>query len=128
MSGLPESGGWPIYEYATVGEILRMAGGERRWVQLYGRTAPTEINLCSCRGQPYGYPAEPSWQIQPPTPFVQILGNDSELEPWRLIGTRRETVSLIGSDKVEGTAVYGADNRKIGTVQRVMIDKISGKD
>jgi len=39
----------------------------------------------------------------------------------------RETVSLIGSDKVEGTAVYGADNRKIGTVQRVMIDKISGK-
>jgi hypothetical protein len=39
----------------------------------------------------------------------------------------RETVSLIGSDKVEGTAVYGADKRKIGTVQRVMIDKISGK-
>jgi hypothetical protein len=28
---------------------------------------------------------------------------------------------------VEGTAVYGADGRKIGTVQRVMIDKISGK-
>ena len=32
-----------------------------------------------------------------------------------------------GSDKVEGTAVYGADDRKIGTVQRAMIDKISGK-
>ena len=40
---------------------------------------------------------------------------------------RRETVSLIGSDKVEGTAVYGRDAEKIGTVQRVMIDKISGK-
>ena len=40
---------------------------------------------------------------------------------------RRETVSLIGSDKVDGTAVYGADERKIGSVQRVMIDKISGK-
>ena len=40
---------------------------------------------------------------------------------------RRETASLIGSDKVEGTAVYGPDDRKIGTVQRVMIDKISGK-
>jgi hypothetical protein len=25
---------------------------------------------------------------------------------------RRETVSLIGSDKVEGTAVYGADQKK----------------
>jgi hypothetical protein len=28
---------------------------------------------------------------------------------------------------VESTPVYGADDRKIGTVQRVMIDKISGK-
>jgi PRC-barrel domain len=35
--------------------------------------------------------------------------------------------SLIGSDKVEGTAVYGADEQRIGTIQRVMIDKISGK-
>jgi PRC-barrel domain len=43
------------------------------------------------------------------------------------VDDRRETVSLIGSDKVEGTAVYGEDNSKIGTVQRVMIDKISGK-
>jgi PRC-barrel domain len=34
---------------------------------------------------------------------------------------------LIGSDKVEGTAVYGADDNKIGSVQRVMIDKMSGK-
>ena len=43
------------------------------------------------------------------------------------IDDRRETVSLIGSDKVDGTAVYGADHNKIGSVQRVMIDKISGK-
>jgi hypothetical protein len=43
------------------------------------------------------------------------------------VDDRRETVSLIGSDKVEGTAVYGADDQKIGTVQRVMIEKISGK-
>lgn len=39
----------------------------------------------------------------------------------------RETGSLIGSDKVEGTAVYGADNEKIGSIERIMIDKISGK-
>src|ERR1039457_317034 len=38
-----------------------------------------------------------------------------------------ETVSLIGSDKVEGTVVYGADEKKIGKLERVMIDKISGK-
>jgi hypothetical protein len=40
---------------------------------------------------------------------------------------QRETTSLIGSDKVEGTAVYGADEQKIGSVERVMIDKLSGK-
>jgi hypothetical protein len=39
----------------------------------------------------------------------------------------RETGSLIGSDKVEGTAVYGADDAKIGSIERVMIDKMSGK-
>jgi len=39
----------------------------------------------------------------------------------------KETTSLIASDKVEGTAVYGADQRKIGSLERVMIDKISGK-
>jgi hypothetical protein len=39
----------------------------------------------------------------------------------------RKTTSLIGSDKVEGTAAYGADHEKIGSIERVMIDKISGK-
>jgi hypothetical protein len=39
----------------------------------------------------------------------------------------KETVSLIASDKVEGTAVYGTDDKKIGKLERVMIDKISGK-
>ena len=40
---------------------------------------------------------------------------------------QKETGNLIGSDKVEGTAVYGADDAKIGSIERVMIDKISGK-
>jgi hypothetical protein len=40
---------------------------------------------------------------------------------------QRETVSLIGSDKVQGTAVYDADGNKIGSVERVMIEKISGR-
>jgi len=39
----------------------------------------------------------------------------------------KETGNLIGSDKVEGTAVYGPDETKIGWIERVMIDKISGK-
>lgn len=39
----------------------------------------------------------------------------------------RETGNLIGSDKVEGTAVYGTDGQRIGSIERVMIDKVSGK-
>ena len=39
----------------------------------------------------------------------------------------RETGNLIGSDRVDGTAVYGADGQKIGSIERVMIDKVSGK-
>lgn len=39
----------------------------------------------------------------------------------------RETGNLIGSDKVEGTTVYGADANKIGSIERVMIDKVSGR-
>ena len=38
-----------------------------------------------------------------------------------------ETGSLIGSDKVEGTAVYGANDTEIGSIERVMIDKLTGK-
>lgn len=39
----------------------------------------------------------------------------------------RETGNLIGSDKVEGTTVYGADSQKIASIQRVMIEKLSGR-
>ena len=34
---------------------------------------------------------------------------------------------LIGSDRVEGTAVYGSDGDKIGTVESVLIEKRSGQ-
>jgi hypothetical protein len=44
-----------------------------------------------------------------------------------MVTEARETGTLIGSDKVEGTAVYGADDQKIGSIERVMIDKLSGK-
>ena len=39
----------------------------------------------------------------------------------------RETTRLIASDKVEGTAVRRSNGDKIGTIERVMIDKRSGK-
>ncbi|CTQ33033.1 PRC-barrel domain-containing protein [Jannaschia rubra] len=35
--------------------------------------------------------------------------------------------SLVAANEVSGTAVYGADDSKVGTIDRVMIDKTSGK-
>ncbi|MBI4367139.1 MAG: PRC-barrel domain-containing protein [Deltaproteobacteria bacterium] len=34
---------------------------------------------------------------------------------------------LIASDRVEGTAVRRSDGSKVGTIQRLMIDKVDGK-
>jgi hypothetical protein len=39
----------------------------------------------------------------------------------------RETAGLIGSDKVEGTAVYDANGERIGSIDRVMLEKRSGQ-
>jgi hypothetical protein len=44
-----------------------------------------------------------------------------------MVTDEKEAGNLIGSDKVEGTAVYGADREKVGSIERVMIDKTSGK-
>ncbi len=38
-----------------------------------------------------------------------------------------ETHSLIGSDKIEGAAVYRSNGVKIGNIKRVMIDEATGK-
>jgi hypothetical protein len=38
-----------------------------------------------------------------------------------------DTHHLIASDRVEGTPVRGLDGAKLGEIQRVMIDKVSGK-
>jgi hypothetical protein len=41
--------------------------------------------------------------------------------------TQKETASLIAADKVEGTTVYDAAGEKMGSIHRIMIDKLSGK-
>ena len=38
-----------------------------------------------------------------------------------------ETRSLIASDKVEGTPVRRSDGEKVGTIERLMIEKASGR-
>jgi hypothetical protein len=37
-----------------------------------------------------------------------------------------QTHSLIASDRVEGTPVRRSDGEKVGTIERLMIDKLSG--
>ena len=37
------------------------------------------------------------------------------------------THNLIGSDKVEGTNVYRSNGDKVGSIERVMLEKVSGK-
>ena len=39
----------------------------------------------------------------------------------------RSTSSLIGSDRVQGTSVFDADAEKIGAIECVMIEKVSGR-
>lgn len=38
-----------------------------------------------------------------------------------------ETSRLIGSNKVEGTAVYGNDDERLGSIYNFMVDKFSGR-
>lgn len=40
---------------------------------------------------------------------------------------RDETANLIASNKVEGTKVYSTDGEKLGTVDHMMIGKLSGR-
>jgi hypothetical protein len=38
-----------------------------------------------------------------------------------------ETSRLIASNKVEGTAVYGRDGHRLGSIYNFMVDKLSGR-
>jgi hypothetical protein len=44
-------------------------------------------------------------------------------EPGKLDSDKR----LISADRVEGTAVYNTDGDRLGTIESVMIDKLSGR-
>jgi sporulation protein YlmC with PRC-barrel domain len=40
--------------------------------------------------------------------------------------TKRETPRLIAADKVQGTAVYNRTGERLGSIERLMLDKKSG--
>ncbi|KAA0700043.1 PRC-barrel domain containing protein [Neorhizobium sp. P12A] len=39
----------------------------------------------------------------------------------------KDTPSLIASDRVEGTRVYGADGKHIGSIERLILEKRGGR-
>lgn len=41
--------------------------------------------------------------------------------------TENTALAVIASDKVEGTKVYNAQGEKLGSIETVMIDKVSGQ-
>jgi PRC-barrel domain len=43
------------------------------------------------------------------------------------MATARQPHNLISSDDVHGTAVYGADGERIGEIDELVIEKISGR-
>lgn len=39
----------------------------------------------------------------------------------------KDTASLIASDKVDGTAVYGVNGERIGSIKRIILEKRGGR-
>jgi hypothetical protein len=90
-----------------------------------------EINRSGGEGSLQGRASLPQW---PPLMSRSYRNNSlcrllhvHQQRTSTMVTETRETGSLIGSDKVEGTAVYGASDTKIGSIERVMIDKMSGR-
>ncbi|WP_336490975.1 PRC-barrel domain-containing protein [Methylobacterium nigriterrae] len=46
---------------------------------------------------------------------------------WGPVDQSSSLKPIIESDRVEGTAVYNRDNHQIGTIQRLLIEKVSGR-
>ena len=95
----------------------------RGWVLACADSALMELNLNPERFSRLRLDLVSSFSVMTPT------SQSKKGNPMTTTNTleSRETTTLIGSDKVEGTAVYGTDEKKIGKLERVMLDKASGK-
>jgi hypothetical protein len=60
-------------------------------------------------------------------PIRALKAKDAKMATMAAEQNQRETLDLIGSDKVEGTNVYRSNGEKVGSVERVMLEKRSGK-
>jgi hypothetical protein len=86
---------------------------QKDWQELTKRSAAARGIMCQrreCRND----------CSKRPFLFKQMTGRN-------IMAIEDETVSLIGSDKVQGTAVFDADGNNIGSIERLMIEKTSGR-
>src|SRR4051794_3459616 len=91
--------------------------------ETHGKTQPMgmEGNFASRRrNRPVGVPFENHAPLTKGMTMATTQTASGDL-------SKRETFGLIGSDKVEGTEVYRSNGDRVGTIERVMIDKLSGK-
>lgn len=49
------------------------------------------------------------------------------MEPERHALDAEETLRLIGSDRIEHSPVFGRDGEKVGSIEKLMIDKLTGR-
>ena len=82
----------------------------------------------------YG-PWTPVQQIGPDDEWTQDVSRavvaggilDDGYYLWGPVDQPGSSKPIIESDRVEGTAVYNRDNHQIGTIQRLLIEKVSGR-
>jgi PRC-barrel domain len=87
-----------------------------------GLCGPCRLALLSARGKYSLLSTDcPKQFVVPPVARPSNRGGPT------MVTESRETGSLISSDKVERTALYGANDTKIGSIERVMIDKMTDK-
>src|SRR5207249_9128389 len=73
-------------------------------------------------------PGSIAWVIREgPTEEFPMAKQEQQTQEMAGSHERRETHDLIGSDKVEGTAVYRSNGEKVGKIERIMLEKVSGK-
>src|SRR5918998_641249 len=69
------------------------------------------------------------WHYQASRAVVIAGIRENGFSLWDKRGSTRtpSTKPIIESDRVEGTAVFGPDDRQIGTIKRLLIEKVSGR-
>lgn len=82
----------------------------------YGDGLTAQETAASAQNANYGATASDQGGI------AGFAGSDSDGKV-----TRDETGDLISADKVQGTAVYDAGGERLGTIDSIMLGKVSGK-